>query len=348
MKYSFRNDYSELVHPLILDALKNAGTVQLDGYGLDVFCRDAAELIKEKFKAPGADVHFVSGGTLTNLLVISSALRPHESVIAAQTGHIFVHETGAIEATGHKVCTRVGYDGKLAVSDIESVLDEHEDEHMVKPRLVYISQSTEGGTVYNKAELTAISEFCRSNELYLYVDGARFGAALNSASCDLDYADFARLVDAVFVGGTKNGALFGEAVVIFNDALKPDFRYLMKQRGALLAKSSAMGVQFKTLFSDGLYDKLARHSNETASYLASGIQKLGYKLLFEAQTNFVVPVLPTDISQKLSELYGFYEWAKVESDVAVRLVMSWATDKSAVDEFLADLKGLTAATSGGK
>ena len=338
MKYSFKNDYSEMAHPLVLDALSAVGMAQFEGYGLCVHCEEAAELILDKLVAPCADVHFVSGGTLSNLTLISSVLRPHEAVIAAETGHIFVHETGAIEATGHKVCTRTGYDGKLAVSDIESVVAEHSDEHMVKPRLVYISHSTEGGTVYTKSELAAISKTCRANGLYLYVDGARFGAAMNSESCDFGYSDISQLVDAVFIGGTKTGALFGEAVVIFNDELKRDFRFLMKQRGALLAKSAAMGVQFKTLFSDGLYDRLARHSIDMAAYMADGIKSLGYDFLFPHQTNFIVPLLPSAISNMLGELYDFHEWTRVGDKVAARLVTSWATQQEVIDEFLADLK----------
>jgi len=340
MKYSFKNDYSEMAQPSILNALAAVGTKQFEGYGLCNHCEEAAELIREKLEAPDADVHFISGGTLSNLTVISSALRPHEAVIAAETGHIFVHETGAIEATGHKVCTRVGYDGKLAVSDIKSVTEEHCDEHMVKPKLVYISHSTEGGTVYTKAELTAISDICRQNGLLLYIDGARLASAMEATACDLEYSDIAKLSDAVFVGGTKNGALFGEAVVIFNDKLKQDFRFLMKQRGALLAKSAAMGVQFKTLFTDGLYESLARHSIQMAEYMANGIKKLGYDFLFPTQTNFVVPLLPSAVSEKLSKLYDFHDWKSFEKDVAVRLVTSWATQQEVIDEFLSDLKNL--------
>ncbi|MCL2222032.1 MAG: aminotransferase class V-fold PLP-dependent enzyme [Oscillospiraceae bacterium] len=339
-KYSFKNDYSEMAHPLILEALASVKTAQFEGYGLCSHCEEAAGLIRKKLGAPDADIHFISGGTLSNLTVISSALRPHEAVISAETGHIFVHETGAIEATGHKVCTRAGYDGKLSASDIKSVIEEHCDEHMVKPRLVYISHSTEGGTVYTKAELTAISEKCKENGLYLYIDGARLGTAMNSSACDLEYRDIAKFADVIFIGGTKLGALFGEAVAIFNDELKQDFRFLMKQRGALLAKSAAMGVQFKTLFADGLYDRLARHSIDMAAYMADGMKALGYDLLFPAQTNFVVPLLPCAVSDKLCELYDFHEWKRLEKDVAVRLVISWATQQKAIDEFLEDLKNL--------
>ena len=338
MKYSFKNDYSEMAHPRILKALTDIGTNQFEGYGLDKYSIEASALICERINNPNADVHFISGGTHANLVVISSALRPHEAVIAVKTGHIFVHETGAVEATGHKICTRDGVDGKLSVVDIKSILDEHAgDEHMVKPRLVYISLSTECGTVYTNAELSAISAFCKNNNLILYIDGARLGAAVNSRGCDLDYCDIASYADAFFIGGTKNGALFGEAIVICNDELKSDFRYLLKQRGALLSKGAAIGVQFKTLFSDGLYDELARHSNVRALKLAEGIKKYGFSFMYPAQTNILIPVLPADIVEKMHKLYEFYDWQILGENIAVRLLTSWATPENIIDEFLTDL-----------
>jgi len=342
MKYSFRNDYSEMAHPNVLEALTTVGKKQFEGYGLDEYSTEAAMLICKRIKAPFADVHFISGGTHANLVVISSALRPHEAVIAAKSGHIFVHETGAIEATGHKICTREGHDGKLSVADIESVLDEHgADEHMVKPRLVYISLSTECGTVYTREELAHITHFCRKNELYLYIDGARLGAAVNSPACDLKYSDIANMADAFFIGGTKNGALFGEAIVVCNEELKKDFRYLLKQRGALLAKGAAIGVQFKTLFSDDLYDKLAQHSNTMAKKLSDGIKEQGYNFLYPVQTNLIIPVFPAPVVEKLREMYGFYDWSNLGDKTAVRLLTSWATHEGRVDTFLADLREIS-------
>jgi len=342
MKYSFRNDYSEMAHPTVLEALSSVGNKQFEGYGLDEYSASAKELICGVFDAPGADVHFISGGTHANLTVISSALRPHEAVIAVKSGHIFVHEAGAIEATGHKICVTDGCNGKLSVADIESVITEHsDDEHMVKPRLVYISLSTECGTVYSKTELAAISSYCRENSLYLYIDGARLGAAVNSPACDLKYSDIALLADTFFIGGTKNGALFGEAIVICNDNLKEDFRYLLKQRGALLAKGAAIGVQFKALFSDALYDKLAVYSNERAKSLADGIQKLGYEFLYPPQTNMVIPILPNSITAKLRSSYEFYDWVVLGEKTAIRLLTSWATPESIIDEFIEDLRLLS-------
>jgi len=342
MKYSFKNDYSEMAHPKVLEALSAVGDRQFEGYGLDEHCIEAAMFIRKKLKAPFSDIHFISGGTHANLVVISAALRPHEAVIAAKSGHIFMHEAGAIEATGHKICTREGVNGKLRVEDIESVLAEHgNDEHMVKPRLVYISLSTECGTVYTRPELAEITMCCRKNDLYLYIDGARLGAALNSLACDLAYSNVATMADAFFIGGTKNGALFGEAIVIGNENIKEDFRYLLKQRGALLAKGAAIGVQFKTLFKDGLYDKLASHSNKTAKKLAGGIASLGYDFLCPVETNLILPVFPKEVAAKLHEMYGFYDWSEHDDKIAVRLLTSWATPEEKVNEFLADLKMLT-------
>ena len=342
MKYSFKNDYSEMAHPKVIEALSAVGSSQFEGYGLDRHSAKAAKTIKAVFSAPGADVHFISGGTHANLVVISSALRPHEAVIAPESGHIFVHETGAIEATGHKICSRKGHNGKLQVVDIESVLAEHPgDEHMVKPGLVYISLSSECGTVYSKAELSTISDFCRSNGLYLYIDGARLGAAVNSPVCDLAYSDLVDLTDAFFIGGTKNGAIYGEAIVINNDDLKEDFRYFLKQRGALLAKTAAIGVQFNALFTDGLYDQLAVHSNTMAKKLADGIKSLGYDFLFPVETNLIIPVFPDMVAEKLHKLYGFHDWQKLEDKTAVRMLTSWATAESIVDEFIADLREIT-------
>ena len=373
-KYSFFNDYSELAHPEVLAALSELGSTQFTGYGLDEFSEAAREIIVEKIALPDAEVHFTSGGTQANLIVVASALRPYEAVIATDYGHINTHETGAIEATGHKVCVTPHVHGKLDVAGIEALVTYQSDEHMVKPRMVYISQSTELGTVYTAAELTAISRYCRANSLYLYADGARLGAAMNSDACDLSYAQFAKLVDAFYIGGTKNGALFGEAIVIVNDELKADFRYNLKLRGALLAKGAALGLQFKALLgsrkgsdvyavsvgssggSSGgsgsgssssftttstLYDELAEHANLMAARLAKGIAALGYEFLSPVETNQVFPIFPTQTATKLHDLYGFYDWSESEAGTAVRLVTSWVTPEAMVDEFLADLAKLS-------
>ena len=338
IKHRFINDYSELAHPEIIKAMSAIGTRQFEGYGLDEFSFKAAELVKDKFSVPDADVHFIGGGTHANLVVLSSILRPHEAVIAPVSGHISVHEAGAIEATGHKICAVGGKDGKLRAADIDATVLWHEDEHCVKPRVAYVSQSTENGTVYTKTELAAISECCRKNGLYLYLDGARLGAAVNSPASDLSYAELAKLVDIFYLGGTKNGALFGEAIVICADGLKTDFRYYLKQKGAMLAKGAAIGLQFEALLKSGLYDELAVHANRMALKMAEGIKRSGYDFLYPAETNQIFPVFPADVSGDLHKYYDFYDWLEVGDKIAARIVASWATPESIVDEFLSDLE----------
>ena len=341
MKHSFKNDYSELAHPQILEALSAVGGMQFEGYGLDEHSERAAELIREKIALSSADVHFISGGTHANLTVLSSALKPHEAVIAPKSGHISTHEAGAIEATGHKICAVDCIGGKLHFSDIEAVVEEHCDEHMVKPRLVYISQATETGMVYTKTELSEISNACHKNDLYLFVDGARLSTAINSHGSDLAYADIANVADIFYIGGTKNGALYGEAIVICNDALKTDFRYHLKQKGALLSKGAAIGVQFEALLKGELLDILAQHANAMSLKMADGIVKAGYKLLYPAQTNMIFPTFPPDVVNKLREQYEFYDWLKKKDKTTVRLVTSWATPESVVDEFIMCLQALS-------
>jgi threonine aldolase len=338
MKRSFKNDYSELAHGRVLDALSAIGQKQFEPYGLDEYSQRAAGLIRDMISKPSAAVHFISGGTQTNLVVLSAALRPHEAVIAPTGGHISVHEAGAIEATGHKICAVGTSDGKLRPADIEAVAAEHAgDEHMVKPRLVYISQSTECGTVYKKSELAAVAECCRRHKLYLYIDGARLGAAVNSPASDLTYADIAGFADAFYFGGTKNGALFGEAAVIVNESLNADFRYLLKQRGAILAKGAAVGAQFEALLKDGLYDELATRAGALARRLADAIRSAGYGFMHPFETNMVFPLFPTGVAAKLRESYDFHTWQKADGMALARLVVSWATPDDAVDAFIADL-----------
>lgn len=340
-KYSFQNDYSEGAHPRIIEALTRTNFNQELGYGEDTYCLEAARLIRNSVGNEEADIHFVSGGTQANLLMLSSFLRPFESVIAVESGHICVHETGAIEASGHKINTVRGIDGKVTVGEIEAVVAGHDDEHMVRPRVVFISHSTEIGTIYSAQEIRAISETCKRLNLYLYLDGARLGSALTSKLSDLDLKQLCCWVDAFYVGGTKNGALLGEALVINHPQLKPDFRYCMKQRGALLSKSRLIGIQFVELFRDNLYFDLARHANQMAERLAQGIAKAGYTFQSTSPTNQIFPIFPDAIIEKLSQSYRFYVWNRVDSQhSAVRLVTSWATAEEAVDGFLTDLTSM--------
>ena len=340
--YSFKNDYSEGAHPNILKALLETNLQQQSGYGEDEYCRRAIELLKEKMQNPEGDIHFVSGGTQANLIVIASILRPFESVIAASTGHINTHETGAIEATGHKVNTVDTQDGKLTPADIKKVLDQHTDEHMVKPRLVYISNTTEIGTVYNKVELEELYSFCKKNGLLLFLDGARLGSALASQQGELNLADLSRLVDVFYIGGTKNGALIGEAIVLCNEVIKDSFRFSMKQRGALLAKGRLLGLQFLELFKDNLFIELAQRANSLAAKLTYGIKEQGYEFLTDSTSNQVFPIFPDKIIEELHKKFAFYLWSKMdEGSSSVRLVTSWATEEAAVDAFIRELEALT-------
>lgn len=341
-KYLFFNDYSEGAHPSILDLISTSNLNQEEGYGNDSLSVRASELIKQAIETPDVDVHFVSGGTQANLIVLASLMKPYESVIAPITGHINVHEAGAIEATGHRINGVPTSDGKLTVEGIRAVIDSHEDEHMVKPKVVFISNSTEVGTIYKKTELESISQFCRQNNLYLYLDGARLGSGLTSKESDLTLADIAKLVDIFYIGGTKNGALLGEAIVIPNKDLQANFRYHLKQRGALLAKGRVLGVQFIGLFSNNLYFELAKHANEMSEKLTNGIKELGFNFLSNSTTNQIFPIFPNNLIEELKKQYGFYVWAKSDNDnSSIRLVTSWATKEEKVDEFLANLKTLT-------
>ena len=341
--YSFKNDYSEGAHPQILQALSATNLEQTDGYGEDVFSLQAIASIREIIGRNDIDVHLLSGGTQTNLTALSAFLRPHEAIISANTGHILVHETGAIEATGHKIISMETSDGKIGSEHIQAALDNHTDEHMVKPKLVYISNPTEIGTHYTKSELALVSKFCRQEGLYLYLDGARLGSALCVKDSDLKLSDLAALVDAFYIGGTKNGALLGEALVICNDRLKEDFRFHLKQKGALLAKGRVLGLQFRELFQDNLYFELAEHANAMAAILHEAIRNAGYTFLTQSSTNQIFPILPNWLIEQLQQNYAFYIWSKVDmTHSAVRLVTSWATPLQAVHAFISDMNGFIA------
>lgn len=333
--YSFRNDYSEGAHPKVLKALTETNFEQTRGYGLDPRCEKARELIRTLCAAPDADVHFLVGGTQTNLLVIEAMLKPYEAVISAHTGHVNVHETGAIEGTGHKVIAVPSPDGKLTPAMIESVPELHSDEHQVKPAMVYVSNTTEIGTVYSKAELTALRACCNKHGLLLFLDGARLGPAL--ACGDLTLPDYAALTDAFYIGGTKNGTLFGEALVFAKP--RPDFRWHMKRRGAMLAKGRLLGVQFQALLEDGTYLDAARHANALALRLRDGVAALGYPLPVASPSNQQFPVFPNEVIAKLQEMgYEFeVDHAVDGGHTCIRLVASWATPEQAVEDFLRDL-----------
>lgn len=340
--YSFKNDYAEGAHPNILQKLMETNFSQQAGYGEDAYTLEAKELIKQKIANPQASIYFLSGGTQTNLIVIASLLRIHEAVISAKTGHIYANETGAIEATGHRVITVETADGKLRVADIEQVLKEYGlRPHVVKPKMVYISNSTEIGTIYQKSELAQLWAYCKSKNLCLFMDGARLGHALTASNNDLNLADLSALTDAFYIGGTKNGALLGEAIVFNNPAMAPEFDYALKQRGALLAKGRLFGIQFLELFKDDLYFSLAAHANQMAMKISIAMEEKGYAALTKSTTNQIFPILPNGIISKLNQKYEFYVWKPVDAHhAAIRLITSWATDEAKVDEFIRDLKTL--------
>jgi threonine aldolase len=336
MKFSFKNDYSEGCHPRILESLLRHNSDQQAGYGEDEYSLKAKNLIKEKIDNKDADVYFVSGGTQANLIVISSILKPYQCVISASTGHILNNETGAIEATGHKVLSIETEDGKLKPSDIQPVLDNHKNiPHQVMPKLVYISNSTELGTIYKKEELENLSKFCRENNLYLFMDGARLGHAITSEISDLSLKDIAKLTDIFYLGGTKNGALIGEAIIINNQTLQEDFAFNIKQKGALLAKGRLLGIQFLELMKDDLYFDLAKHANQQAMKIKKALSEKGISFLSETFTNQIFPILNHQIIEILSEKFEFYVWKNVdENSSAVRLITSWNTSDEAVEDFI--------------
>jgi len=336
MKFSFKNDYSGGCHPNILEALLHSNTNQQAGYGEDDYSLKAKNLIREKINNPDADVYFVSGGTQANLIVISSILRPYQCAVSASTGHILNNETGAIEATGHKILSIETEDGKLKAADIQTVLDSHRNvPHQVMPKLVYISNSTELGTIYKKQELEELSDFCRKNNLYLFLDGARLGHAITSEISDLSLEDIAKLTDVFYLGGTKNGALIGEAIIINNTSLQQDFAFNIKQKGALLAKGRLLGIQFLELMKNDLYFDLAKHANQQAMKIKNALLEKGTVFLSDTYTNQIFPVLNHDMIDILSEKFDFYIWKNIdENSSAIRLITSWSTTDDAVQDFI--------------
>lgn len=361
----FECDYTEGAHPQIMKRLMETNMEQTQGYGMDPHCEKAREYIKNVCQAPDADVHFLVGGTQTNTTVIAAALRPYQGVIAAQTGHINVHETGAIESTGHKVLALPSEDGTLTAKQIEQTMEAHfndsDHEHIVQPGMVYISHPTENGTLYGKQQLEEISEVCKKYQIPLFVDGARMGYGLHSPKAELTLADFARLTDVFYIGGTKVGALFGEAVVITNNSLKKDFRYFIKQRGGMLAKGRLLGIQFETLFEpivcsssltidekmcgevaeDCLYNKISKHAIGLAMKIKEAFAEKGIKFLFDSYTNQQFPILNQKQYEYLKEKYAFCFWCKVDKEhSAVRFCTSWATDANAVALLIQDIKSM--------
>ena len=331
--YSFLNDYSEGAHPEVLKALLETNEVQTVGYGLDEYCDLARKTIQEKI-GRSADVHFLVGGTQTNATFISYVLKDYQAVIACDEGHINVHETGAVEAMGNKVLVKPHQNGKLTVDMVEKILEEHTDEHMVMPKMIYISQTTELGTYYTVEEMQALYKVAKDNNLYLFIDGARLGSALALEDAPT-LKQMATLCDAFYIGGTKLGALFGEALVILNDDLKADFRYQIKQKGAMLAKGRLLGVQFHALLKDDLYVEIGRHENKMAAMLREAFIKKGFNVFLPSSTNIIFVDLTNEMIEKLSEHFLFAPMYKLDENTRrARFVTSWATKEEEVLKFV--------------
>ncbi|PWY96148.1 PLP-dependent transferase [Aspergillus sclerotioniger CBS 115572] len=330
--YSFLDDYSEGAHPRLLQSLLLTNATQQTGYGTDEYCNEARQLIYSQIHSSDDEVaiHFVPSGTAANLISIASCIRPYEAVLAVQTGHIIDKEAGAIEATGHKIIPVPGVRGKMTPENLETVLNRNSFfPHMAKPRLVYISNATEVGTIYTRSELRRLSETCRRRDLLLMVDGARLGVALSAELNDLTLRDLVDYTDLFWIGGTKMGALLGEAIVVKN-SIAEGFEFHIKQRGALLGKSRVMGVQFAELFRDGLYFDLARHANAMARRISTQFERIGWELAASTETNQVFVTVPNAMVRRLTERIRFYEWDKRENDTVIRIVTSWATEETSV------------------
>lgn len=335
----FESDYLEGAHPKVLELFNQSNFEQTPGYGQDEYCDRARAVIKRLCNSEDAEVHFLVGGTQANTTVIASVLRPYQGVLCADTGHINVHETGAIEATGHKVLPLQSTDGKISAKQIADAYKAHwnddSKEHIVQPGMVYISHPTEVGTLYSKEELEEISKVCKKYELPLFLDGARLGYGLTSEKNDLTLSDLAGLCDVFYIGGTKVGAMFGEAVVICNQALKKDFRYSIKQRGGMLAKGRLLGIQFLALLEDGLYFEIAGHANQMARKIRNACEEKGYSFFMESWTNQQFPILPNKTLDKLREDFSFSFWEAVdETHSAVRFCTSWATKEEDVEALI--------------
>ncbi len=343
----FNSDYTEGAHKRILEKLLETNETQTDTYGNDIHCEKAAELIKSAcgLESEKSEVHFFSGGTQTNLTVISAILRPYQGVISADTGHINTHETGAIEATGHAILPIKSTDGKINSDALYKLCKAHKDdtnhEHCVQPGMVYISHPTENGTSYTKSELEAIRKVCDEFNIPLFLDGARLGYALVADGTDLTLKDIAKLCDTFYIGGTKVGAMFGEALVITNKSLFKDFRYMIKRSGAMLAKGRMLGIQFEALFEDGLYFEIAKNAVTEADRIRKGMSELGCKFLYETSANQLFPIMKNDVINKMQEKFYFYTWETVsDTESAVRICTSWCTKSENSEAFIAEYKSI--------
>ena len=336
--YRFQCDYTEGAHPAIMQRMVETNMEQTDGYGLDPYCDSARQKIKDLCECQDADVHFLVGGTQTNTTVISAALRPYQGAVAAVSGHINVHETGAIEATGHKVLPLPSGDGKISAVQVDEMCHAHftdgSQEHMVQPGMVYISHPTENGTLYTKKELMDLYEVCKKYDMLLFLDGARLGYGLMAETNDITLTDLAKYTDVFYIGGTKVGALCGEAVVFTKKAPK-HFMTMVKQQGALLAKGRLLGIQFDTLFTDDLYTKISKNAIETAMKLKKALQEKGYQLYLDSPTNQQFVVLENKKKEELGKKVQFDFWEKYDEDhTVIRFATSWGTKMEDIDALI--------------
>ena len=341
----FECDYGEGAHQKVMERLLATNYEQTPGYGMDDYCEAARSCIRKLCDAPNAMVQFVVGGTQANLLVIQGILRPHQGVLTAAHEHIDSHETGSIEATGHKVLALPSDNGKITAAQVQAYYDAHyadaTREHTVQPGMVYIAYPTQEGILYTKEELTELSNTCRKLKLPLFLDGARLGYGLAAEVSDLTLPDLARLCDVFYIGGTKVGALFGEAVVMPDPAIMPDFRYYIKQRGAMFAKGRLLGLQFLTLLEDGLYFDIAKKAVEQALRIKQAFLDKGFSLYRDSYTNQQFPILPNAVLAKLGEKYAFSFWGDMGNDTAaVRFCTSWATKDEDVEALIQDIEAL--------
>ena len=332
----FHNDYNEMCHPKVWERMCSLQGQSVNGYGVDPCCDAAADKIRELCGRDDLAVHFLVGGTQANLTVIAAALRPHQAVLTVTDGHINVHETGAVEATGHKVVALPSPDGKITAEQVAQAAKAQREngdrEHMVQVKMVYISNPTELGTLYSLPELEAISAACRQNGFYLFIDGARLGYGLTAKGNDVRLSDLARLCDVFYIGGTKCGAMFGEAVVIANETVAEDFRYIIKQRGGMLAKGFLLGAQFDALMTDNLYFEITRKANAQADRIRETLAQLQVPLLVPGVTNQVFPILPDSVLEKLGKEFTFAEIQRYdENRRVVRFCTSWATTDENVE-----------------
>ena len=339
----FQCDYNEGAHPSILKRLTETNLEQTVGYSEDSYCEHARQLIREACQMPEAAVHFLVGGTQTNTTVIAHVLRPHQGVLAADTGHINVHETGAIEHTGHKVLALPSEEGKITARQVADTIEAHRKddsfEHMVQPGMVYISFPTEVGTLYSRQELEELYHTCQHYSIPLFIDGARLGYGLCSSENDVTLTDLAHFCDMFYIGGTKVGALFGEALVITNPRWQTDFRYSLKQHGGMLAKGRLLGLQFETLFTDNLYFDISRNAIRQAMRIKETLRNLSYPFFMESYTNQQFPIFPDEVLEQLNQDFLFTFWQKTdEHHTAVRICTSWATTDENTDRLIAALQ----------